>query len=182
MQTLPVKYHAFAPGSREASLCAAVVCTGHSKPRLPATEGGCNHSPYRPTLQGRLIVYFENSFFNTASRHPDVPAMTAQQAAALETFSSLADSDELRMDYILQPGDIQLVRQSFFKHQTKHCRGQPGMKMYTAVQGLAFMLLGSRLELRPAGDSLLTLVSPLPCSCTTTPSCTHGQSTLTLMR
>ena len=69
-------------------------------------------------LQGRLIVYYENSFFRTAARHADVPEMTPQQAAAIEAFDALADSDELRIDYVLQPGDIQLLH----NHSIVHAR------------------------------------------------------------
>ena len=69
-------------------------------------------------LQGRLIVYYENSFFRTAARHADVPEMTPQQAAAIEAFDALADSDELRIDYVLQPGDIQLLH----NHSVVHAR------------------------------------------------------------
>ena len=69
-------------------------------------------------LQGRLIVYYENNFFRSAARHADVPEMTPQQAAAIEAFDALADSDELRMDYVLQAGDIQLLH----NHSIVHAR------------------------------------------------------------
>ena len=44
--------------------------------------------------------------------------MTALQEAAFAEFNRLAASDELRMDYKLQPGDIQLLH----NHSIVHCR------------------------------------------------------------
>jgi hypothetical protein len=68
--------------------------------------------------KGKLIVYYENHFFRSASRHEGVPELTAKQVEALDYFAALADSNELRMDYILQPGDIQLLH----NHSIVHAR------------------------------------------------------------
>ena len=54
----------------------------------------------------------------TASRHEDVPELTNLQKRALQAFEDLADSIELRMDYVLQPGDIQLLH----NHSIVHAR------------------------------------------------------------
>ena len=72
----------------------------------------------RVALQGNLISYFENSFIRTASRHEDVPELTDLQKRALKAVEDLADSVELRMDYVLQPGDIQLLH----NHSIVHAR------------------------------------------------------------
>lgn len=69
-------------------------------------------------LQGNLISYFENSFMRSASRHEDVPELTDLQKRALKAFEDLADSTELRMDYVLQAGDIQLLH----NHSIVHAR------------------------------------------------------------
>lgn len=69
-------------------------------------------------MQGNLISYFENSFIRTASRHADVPELTDLQKRALQAVEDLADSIELRMDYVLQPGDIQLLH----NHSIVHAR------------------------------------------------------------
>ena len=69
-------------------------------------------------VQGNLISYFENSFIRTASRHEDVPELTDLQKRALQAVEDLADSIELRMDYVLQPGDIQLLH----NHSIVHAR------------------------------------------------------------
>ena len=54
----------------------------------------------------------------TASRHEDVPELTDLQKRALQAVEDLADSTELRMDYVLQPGDIQLLH----NHSIVHAR------------------------------------------------------------
>ena len=54
----------------------------------------------------------------TASRHEDVPEQTDIQKRAIKAFEELADSQELRMDYVLQPGDIQLLH----NHSIVHAR------------------------------------------------------------
>jgi len=69
-------------------------------------------------LQGNLISYFENSFMASASRHEDVPEMTDLQKRAIKAVEELADSAELRMDYVLQAGDIQLLH----NHSIVHAR------------------------------------------------------------
>lgn len=69
-------------------------------------------------MQGNLISYFENSFIRSATRHEDVPELTELQLKALKAVEDLADSRELRMDYVLQPGDIQLLH----NHSIVHAR------------------------------------------------------------
>ena len=65
-----------------------------------------------------MISYFENSFMASASRHEDVPEMTDLQKRAIKAVEELADSAELRMDYVLQAGDIQLLH----NHSIVHAR------------------------------------------------------------
>ena len=54
----------------------------------------------------------------SASRHEDVPEMTQLQKRAIKAVEELADSAELRMDYVLQAGDIQLLH----NHSIVHAR------------------------------------------------------------
>jgi len=46
-----------------------------------------------------------------------VPRLTALQKEALAVFAALASSDELRMESLLQPGDIQLLNNVTQQHQ-----------------------------------------------------------------
>lgn len=38
-------------------------------------------------LQGRLIVFYENGFIQSAQRHSDVPRLTDQQLKAIEVYT-----------------------------------------------------------------------------------------------
>ena len=69
-------------------------------------------------LQGNMIGYLKNSYIRSASRHEGVPELTGLQKQALTAVEDLADSKELRMDYVLQPGDIQLLH----NHSIVHAR------------------------------------------------------------
>lgn len=71
-------------------------------------------------MQGRLAVFYENGFIQSAQRHPEVPRLTDEQLEAIEVFDGLASSDALRMDYVLQPGDVQLLH----NHQIIHTRSE----------------------------------------------------------
>ena len=84
-------------------------------------------------MQGNLIVYYENHFFRSASRHEGVPELTAKQVAALDYFAALADSQELRMDYVLQRGDIQLLH----NHSIVHARTAYIDHDEVSVEGIA---------------------------------------------
>ena len=65
-----------------------------------------------------MIGYLKNSYIRSASRHEGVPELTELQERALKAVEDLADSRELRMDYVLQPGDIQLLH----NHSMVHAR------------------------------------------------------------
>jgi len=63
-----------------------------------------------------LSVYLNDSYYQLAQRHADVPRMTEEQKEALQTFVDLVSSDELRYDYWLQPGDLQLLNNHSIVH------------------------------------------------------------------
>ena len=60
-------------------------------------------------LQGFLSSPYTATYYKLAQRHADVPRMTEKQYEALRLFNALALSDKLRLDLMLQPGDIQLL-------------------------------------------------------------------------
>ena len=72
----------------------------------------------RPCMQGHLCCFYADNYYQLCQRHPEVPRLTPLQEAAFAEFNRLAGSDELRMDYKLQPGDIQLLH----NHSMVHCR------------------------------------------------------------
>lgn len=59
--------------------------------------------------KGYLSVNYSENYFHLSQRHPEVPKFTPAHYEAMEMFTALASSDELRLDGVLQPGDIQLL-------------------------------------------------------------------------
>ncbi|KAK9857232.1 hypothetical protein WJX84_004664 [Apatococcus fuscideae] len=70
--------------------------------------------------EGKLAIFYENGFYQSAERHEQVPKLTQQQHEAISVFDEIASSDKLRLDYVLQPGDIQLLH----NHQIVHTRSE----------------------------------------------------------
>ena len=60
-------------------------------------------------VQGYLSVNFSDNYFRLAQRHPEVPRLTPAHLEAMQLFTQLAASDELRIDSMLEPGDIQML-------------------------------------------------------------------------
>ena len=92
-------------------------------------------------LQGFLSSPYTATYYKLAQRHADVPRMTEKQYEALRLYNALALSDKLRLDLMLQAGDIQLLsnhtqihtRSAFVDHPVRapivHCHeAQPAQK------------------------------------------------------
>ena len=69
-------------------------------------------------LQGGLSVNYSDNYYLLSQRHPDVPRLTQQHHEAMALFNEIASSDALRVDAMLQPGDIQLLN----NHTQLHAR------------------------------------------------------------
>lgn len=69
-------------------------------------------------LQGFLTTTFNDSYYQAAQRHAEVPRLTAAQLDALEAYRQAAASPAVRIDYQLAPGDMQLLN----NHTTVHTR------------------------------------------------------------
>jgi hypothetical protein len=67
---------------------------------------------------GRLSVNYSDNYFFGSQRHADAPRLTPAHLEAIRVFNGHAASDALRMDYDLQPGDIQLLN----NHTCLHAR------------------------------------------------------------
>lgn len=59
--------------------------------------------------EGFLSVNYSENYFRLSQRHPEVPRFTPAHHEAMEMFTALASSDELRLDGVLEPGDVQLL-------------------------------------------------------------------------
>lgn len=60
-------------------------------------------------MQGYLSVNYSDNYYLLSQRFPEVPRLTAAHYEAMSLFNQLASSQELALQMILQPGDIQLL-------------------------------------------------------------------------
>jgi hypothetical protein len=68
--------------------------------------------------QGYLTVTFIAKYYELTQRFADLPRLTEQQREATAVFGALVNSDLLRLDLNLSPGEIQLV----YNHNLVHTR------------------------------------------------------------
>jgi hypothetical protein len=66
---------------------------------------------------GRLNTFFIPWYIRRAQELPDVPPMTAEQAAALAAVESIANDPALYLDMEFRPGDIQFLKNSVILHK-----------------------------------------------------------------
>ena len=67
---------------------------------------------------GRLTVFYQRQYIDSAQRFPDAPRLTARHVAALDAFDALANDPDLHLTMRLRPGDIQFV----YNHALLHDR------------------------------------------------------------
>ena len=66
---------------------------------------------------GGLNTFFIPWYIRRAQELPDVPPMTAEQAAAVELLEATANDPSLYLDMEFLPGDIQLLKNSVILHK-----------------------------------------------------------------
>ena len=71
-------------------------------------------------MQGGLSINYSDNYYHLSQRHADVPRLTQQHHEAMALFNEIASSNALRMDSMLQPGDIQLLN----NHTQLHTRAE----------------------------------------------------------
>ena len=109
-------------------------------------------------LQGGLSINYSDNYYLLSQRHPDVPRLTQLHHEAMALFNEIASSDALRLDSMLQPGDIQLLnnhtqlhtRSKFEDFPVSTCSG------HSTIAGLlcANTCYGIRLGCIPDGPAL----------------------------
>eukprot|EP00004_Rigifila_ramosa_P016935 TRINITY_DN4069_c0_g1_i3.p1 TRINITY_DN4069_c0_g1~~TRINITY_DN4069_c0_g1_i3.p1 ORF type:complete len:258 (+),score=42.15 TRINITY_DN4069_c0_g1_i3:313-1086(+) len=90
------------------------------KGEVPAGKKGWYAGPVFNFTDGCLNVIYDRNFFTTTKRFfPEVPLLTADQVAALDLFEEIAESEEVKLDMMLEKGDMQFIH----NHQILHARG-----------------------------------------------------------
>lgn len=67
---------------------------------------------------GKLTVFYQRQYIESAQRFADAPRLTERHIAALDLFDSLANDPDLHLSMQLQPGDMQFV----YNHNQLHDR------------------------------------------------------------
>lgn len=66
--------------------------------------------------KGHFYARFGQKYVETAQRFPQVPRLTPAQIEGMDLFSTLALSDEFRLDMVFERGDIQLLNNHLIVH------------------------------------------------------------------
>jgi hypothetical protein len=65
---------------------------------------------------GQLSVGYTRRNINSSQRHPDAPRLSPEDVEALDMFDTLANDQHLRLDMVLQPGDMQFLHNHTILH------------------------------------------------------------------
>ncbi|SHJ78837.1 Taurine catabolism dioxygenase TauD, TfdA family [Shimia gijangensis] len=68
--------------------------------------------------QGKLTVFYQRQYIDSAQRFPEAMRLTKDHVAALDMFDDLTNDPDLHMTMRLQPGDLQFV----YNHSQLHDR------------------------------------------------------------
>ena len=84
-------------------------------------EQSDDRPPYVPVppcrfAGGRLRTFYHSDYFRSVVRHAEVPPLTEQERALLDTYEEIAASPELYLDMYFESGDIQLISNHFTLH------------------------------------------------------------------
>jgi hypothetical protein len=74
--------------------------------------------PVLTDYEGRLTCGYTRRNLNSSQRHPEAPRFTPEDIAALDMWDDLANDADLRLDMVLEPGDMQFL----YNHTILHDR------------------------------------------------------------
>jgi hypothetical protein len=72
--------------------------------------------PVFTVCEGKLSVGYTRRNIDSSQRHPDAPRLTEADVAALDLFDELANDADLRLDMVLQAGDMQFLHNHTILH------------------------------------------------------------------
>lgn len=86
---------------------------GEHRPDAPG------HTRIQPCCLGEdgvLRTFYHGEYFRSVERLPEVGALPPERRALLDRYDALAASPELRLDMVLEPGDVQLLSNHTIVH------------------------------------------------------------------
>jgi len=85
---------------------------------IPAGAKPFMEIPVLSWHSGKLTVFYQRQYIDSAQRFPDAMRLTPEHVEALDMFDALANDPELHFSMQLQPGDMQFV----YNHSQLHDR------------------------------------------------------------
>jgi hypothetical protein len=81
-------------------------------------EGGVRAFPIAPCrhADGELRTFWQSDYFRSVHGVPWAPPLSAEEQRLLDLYDAIANSDALRLDMDLQPGDVQLLSNHTILH------------------------------------------------------------------
>lgn len=83
---------------------------------VPAGQKPWFETPVYSDYQGYLSAIYAPHYVRSSQRFPEAPRLEAIDFEALDTFDRMAESETLRLDMALQPGDMQFVHNHTILH------------------------------------------------------------------
>ena len=65
---------------------------------------------------GRLFAHYGRAYMESASRHPEIPELSAEHVAALDALDELTNSPDFVLNMDFRPGDIQFLNNYTVMH------------------------------------------------------------------
>jgi hypothetical protein len=72
--------------------------------------------PVFSAFDGRLTVFYQRQYFDSAQRFPDARRLTEDDVRALDTFDAMANDPSMHLPMRLEPGDMQFVHNHTLLH------------------------------------------------------------------
>jgi hypothetical protein len=83
---------------------------------VPAGKRPWFDMPVFHDYQGYLSAIYTHTYVRSSQRFPEARRLTPEDLEALDMFDSLAESPDLRLDFAMEPGDIQFVHNHTILH------------------------------------------------------------------
>jgi hypothetical protein len=74
---------------------------------------------------GKLFAHYGRSYMESASRHPDIPALSPERVRALDTLDAVTNSPEFVLNMDFRVGDIQLLNNYRVMHARTEYQDHP---------------------------------------------------------
>ncbi len=81
-------------------------------------EGRVPYLPIPPCRygNGRLRTFYHSDYFRSVQRHASAPRFSESEVELLDLYEEIANSPQMRLDMLFEPGDVQLISNHVVLH------------------------------------------------------------------